>query len=271
MIRDILLIGSFGLVGACWYMIPEGRFRNASILVSSSIAIFVLLSKEGILPSTSPTPDQEREANGSDSEGTGDPTQDIPPDEMIPSRSLRECLRYHRIEEHPAALHLLNRINEYRTIVLKIAKERAGTGTIWRDSDDDVRVRSCLCGELTRDELVKGLNIEERDPDPPKVGAGMGLENAIRGLPLAEDGEIQRRILFDPTADRFFNTLMAHRPEAREDLLLARERYIENVLRRLVGPLDNRGRPMLPLCRWKKRFDGDYYGNFEDIEKRFMG
>jgi hypothetical protein len=99
----------------------------------------------------------------------------------------------------------------------------------------------------------------------------MGIENALRGVQIAEDGKPARRILFDPVADRYFNALIAHRPEAREHLLMARERYVENVLRRLVGPLDGKGNPIVPMCVWKKRFDGDHYKDFEALESKFMG
>jgi hypothetical protein len=275
MIRDLFLIASFVLVGACWYMIPYGRIRNASILLTSSIAIFLLLSRGDGSNSATPTPDgSSGRTKGDVPDESLNRVEDLTPEQLVPSRSLGECLRYHKINEHPQAIHLLNRIQDYRTIVIKIAKERGGTGTIWRDSDDDHRVRSCLCGTLTRGELIKGLEIEERDPDPPLVGAGMGIENALRGVthgPIAEDGKPARRVLYDPIADKYFNTLMAHRPEAKEDLMMARERYVENVLRRLVGPLDGKGNPIVPLCIWKKRFDGHHYKDFEDIESKFMG
>lgn len=52
---------------------------------------------------------------------------------------------------------------------------------------------------------------------------------------------------------------------------MARERYTENVLRRLVGPLDGKGNPIVPLCVWKKRFDGEHYKDFETLESKFMG
>lgn len=265
MIRDLLLIGSFGLVGVCWYVLQEGKIRNVALLVSGAFAFFLLLSRN------TPTFTRETDPNDVSPELTNQDISDILEESLDPSRSLSECLRYYKIHEHPTAHKLMTRVSDYRQIVIKIAKERGGTGTIWRDSDDDIRVRSCLCGDLTREEMIKGLGIQERDPDPPKVGAGMGLENAIRKLPIAEDGKPARRLLFDPIADKDFNILIAHRPEAKHDLLLARDRYIENVLRRLVGPLDGRGNPIVPLCIWKKRFDGKHYNDFEAIESRFMG
>jgi hypothetical protein len=271
MIRDILLITSFALVGICWYMIPIGRMRNASLLLTSAIAIFLLLSRPN---DTTDIIDVQTDENGS----RIDTINEIKDEYLDPKRSLGECLRFHRINEHPSALHLLKRIQDYRTIVIKVAKERGGTGTIWRDSDNDARVRSCLCGTLTREELIKGLEIQERDPDPPLVGAGMGMEKAIlgnqggmRGNIIAEDGKPAKRVLFDPIADKYFNNLMAHRPEARKDIIMARERYTENVLRRLVGPLDGKGNPIVPLCVWKKRFDGEHYKDFETLESKFMG
>lgn len=274
MIRNILLITSFALVGVCWYVIPFGRLRNASLLLTSAIAIFLLLSRSN--DTTSDTTFDPLDDNGKSLEVVNE----IKEEHLDPKRSLGECLRFHKINEHPSALHLLKRVQDYRTIVIKIAKERGGTGTIWRDSDDDARVRSCLCGTLTREELIKGLEIQEKDPDPPLVGAGMGMEQAIlgnrnngnvRGVIFAEDGKPARRVLFDPIADKYFNNLMAHRPEARGDLMMARERYTENVLRRLVGPLDGKGNPIVPLCVWKKRFDGEHYKEFESLESKFMG
>lgn len=259
MIRNLLLIGSFGLVGVCWFVMPEGRIRNAGLLVTSALSFFLLLSKSS---SKEMIPEELPE------------TVIIPEEKLEPSRSLGECLRFHKMTEHPSAIHLLKRVGDYRQIVIKIANERGGKGTLWRgleEGESDVRVRSCLCGTLTREELIKGLGIEERDPDPPKVGSGMGIEYAIRGIPIAEDGNPARRILYDSVADRHFNILLAHRPEAKRDLMLARERYIENVLRRLVGPFDGRGRPIVPLCVWKKRFDGEHYSDFEKLEAQFMG
>jgi hypothetical protein len=269
MFRDLFLIGSFVLVGTCWYMLPEGRIRNASLLLTSAIAIFLLLSRGSPENTLRSTPLKETDGVREYEDENLD--TNMPREKLVPSRSLGECLRFHTLHENPNALRLLSRIQEYRAIVIKIAKERGGTGTIWRDSDDDPRVRSCLCGTLTREELIKGLEIQEHDPDPPKVGAGMGIEHALKGIQLAEDGKPAKRILVDPVADRYFNALMAHTPSAKYDLMLARERYIENVLRRLVGPLDGRGRPIVPLCVWKKRFDGDHYKEFEDLEHKFMG
>lgn len=274
MIRDLLLITSFAIVGVCWYIIPSGRLRNASLLLTSAIAIFLLLSR-----SSGTTENTEVTSVLSDENGSSlDIINETNDEYLDPTRSLGECLRFHRINEHPSALHLMKRIQDYRTIVIKIAEERGGTGTIWRDSDDDTRVRSCLCGTLTREELIKGLEIQEKDPDPPLVGAGMGMEQAILGNKggvranmLAEDGKPARRVLFDPIADKYFNNLMAHRPEARKDLMMARERYTENVLRRLVGPLDGKGNSIVPLCVWKKRFDGEHYKDFETLESKFMG
>jgi hypothetical protein len=262
MIRDLFLIGSFVLVGICWYTIPEGRIRNASLLTTSAIAVFLLLSR-----GSNEQVDVQSMIVQSDIFNE-EPINDEKPE---PTRSLGECLRFYRMNENPNALKLMERIGEYRTVVIKIAKERGGNGTIWRDSDDDPRVRSCLCGTLTREELIKGLEIKEDDPEPPRVGAGMGIENALRGIRIAEDGKPARRVLFDPVADRYFNALMAHKPEARQHLLMARERYIENVLRRLVGPLDGKGNPIVPLCIWKKRFDGEHYKDFEALENKFMG
>lgn len=276
MIRDLLLITSFALVGVCWYVVPAGRIRNASLLLTSAIAIFLLLSKTGEPLNTGGMTTDPIDDNGQ----SLDIVNEIKEEHLDPARSLGECLRFHRINEHPSAPHLLKRVQDYRTIVIKIAKERGGTGTIWRDSDDDARVRSCLCGTLTREELIKGLEIQEKDPEPPLVGAGMGMEQAIlgnrnnggvRGVILAEDGKPARRILFDPIADKYFNNLIAHRPEARKHLMMARERYVENVLRRLVGPLDGKGNPIVPLCVWKKRFDGEHYTEFENLESKFMG
>lgn len=267
MIRDLLLLASFVLVGVCWYVIPFGRLRNASLLLTSAIAIFLLLSR------SNDTSNDNRFNTIDDNGKSLDIVNKMKEEHLDPKRSLGECLRFHRINEHPSAFHLLKRIQDYRTIVIKISKERGGTGTIWRDSDDDPRVRSCLCGTLTRQELIKGLEIQEKDPDPPLVGAGMGMEQAILGNSgiIAEDGKPARRILFDPIADKYFDNLMAHRPEARGDLMMARERYIENVLRRLVGPLDGKGDPIVPLCVWKKRFDGEHYKEFETLEGKFMG
>jgi len=259
MFRDILIIGSFGLIAAIWFGAPEGRLRNAGLMISAAITGVLLISRS---PKSSPSPEESPELESMPQ------TIEVKTD---PRRSLSDCLRHYDMLQHPSATQLLKRIGDYRGIVIKIAKERSGQGRIWKNSDPDVRVRSCLCGELTREELVKSLEIREEAPMGPRVGSGMGMEDVLRKQPIAEDGMPSVRVLTDPTADQLFKNLCHHRPEARQYLLMARERYIENILRRLVGPLDGKGRSLVPLCVWKKRFDGPHFEKFEEIERKFMG
>jgi hypothetical protein len=154
---------------------------------------------------------------------------------------------------------LLARIDDYRQLVLNVAKERAGRGTLWRGVPDDSRLSGCLCGSLTRDEVIKALQIQEDDANPAPL------------MVIAEDGHQAIRVLHDIVTDRLFNILIEHRPEAKKDLRMAQTRYHENILRRLVGPLDGKGRPIFPLCRWRKRYDGQHFSHFEDLEGMFMG
>ena len=261
MFRDILIIGSLGLIAAIWFAAPEGRLRNAGLMVSTAITGVLLLSRH--------SPDSPDSVISPELESL--PQTHATEPKPDPRRSLTDCLRHFDMREHPSATNLLKRIGDYRGIVVKIAKERNGQGRIWKNSDPDVRVRSCLCGELTREELVKSLEIREEAPQGPRVGSGMGMEDVLRKQPIAEDGMPSVRVLTDPTADQMFQDLVHHRPEARQYLMMARERYIENILRRLVGPLDGKGRSLVPLCVWKKRFDGPHFEKFEEIERKFMG
>jgi hypothetical protein len=273
MIRDLLLIGSIMGLAIVWFVMKEGRYRNAGILILGTIAVSLLLTRnsnhyEQELSSILKETDQEY------------PLQQIPVEQLNPTRSFTECIKYYKMSEHPAALQLLKRIQDYREIVIKIAKERAGKGTIWRDSDEDVRVRSCLCGTLTRDEVIKALELQETPVDVPKVGAGMGMQEVLAGQPyrllpfqpkMADDGKPAVRTLYDPKVLPLFQALIHSYPEAKEDLLAARTRYEENILRRLVGPRDGKGNPIVPLCRWRVRFDGSHYKEFEELEHKFMG
>lgn len=268
--RELMLVLSIAALGSSWLMLPDGTYRNVGIALSTATVLYLLLSSSTdpnvITTTVDTTPENDV------TEETIDETEI-----NNPSLSLDACLRVHRILNHPASISLQTRIDEYRRIVLLVAKERSGQGSLWKNPDNDTRTRSCLCGTLTREELLKSLELEEVAKEPPRVGAGMGIEPILanisktRGTIIAEDGKPANRILRDPVVDNLINVLSAHRPEARQDLLMARERYVENVLRRLVGPLDDRGRPIVPLCSWQKRFDGDHFKNFEELERTFQG
>lgn len=264
--RDLLAIGAVSVISSAWFLIEPGTTRNI-VIVGATTALVVLLwgirsvnkqtaTHKPAQPTQQPTPQSNTPIN--------------------PHDSLEDCLRYYRIVNHPASEVLRDRVNDYRNIVIKMAQERAGKGTMWRDPDPDVRVRACLCGELTRDELIKAVGLQIAETEPPKVGAGMGIapvlagESRTRGSILAEDGYPATRVLVDPVVDNAIATLVSHRPEASAALSSVRHRYMENILRRLIGPLDDRGRAVVPLCKWKKRFDGDYYVDFERLEKEFM-
>lgn len=275
--RELGIIISAGALAISWISLPDGNHRNIAILVSSAIFIFLLLGSRFVPLWTKRifqgTPTQQSQVSSMET------LQDELPQEgpLNPKRSLDECIRYHRMINHPAAQSLQARIDDYRRIVILVARERDGEGTLWKQPDSDVRTHACLCGSLTRGELMKSLELEEVQAETPRVGAGMGIESVLanvsptRGKIIAEDGKPAHRVLRDPVVDHLINVLSAHRPEAREDLLLVRERYIENVLRRLVGPLDDKGRPVVPLCRWQKRFDGEHFSQFEELETLFQG
>jgi hypothetical protein len=290
--RNLYIIISIGLLITAWFSIPDGRFRNMTLIIFSSITFYLLLTPGLSTIITEQLPKQNSRGLISSTESLTNSifNEGVSPLPPKPSESLEECLRFHRMYNHPAAEELLNRINDYRNIIIQVAKERNGLGNLWRGVPDDSRISGCLCGSLTRDEVIKALEIKEDDPEPPKVGAGMGIEQLLRGNPyrgnildgkgwgqsssippLAEDGHLAVRVLHDPVADRLFNSLIQHRPEATNDLFLAKQRYQENVLRRLVGPLDGRGKPIFPLCRWRKRYDGSHFSHFEDIENMFSG
>lgn len=265
--RNIILILSISLLAASWFVLPDGRLRNAFLMIFSSLSFIILLTPS--LPSfTSPIPQNL--------DVISNPSTPSSPISFNPLNNLHDCLSFHRISNHPAATELLARIDDYRRLVLDVAKERAGLGSLWKSIPDDPRLSGCLCGSLTRDEVIKSLEIQEDDPPPPRVGAGMGIEHLLLGSPnrgsiLAEDGNPSIRILHDLVTDRLFNILISHRPEAREHLRMAQERYHENILRRLVGPLDGKGRPIFPLCRWRKRYDGHHFSNFEKVEHLIAG
>lgn len=265
--RDLFVICAVVAIGLAWVLIQPGATRNLVIAGSTAVLIVSLWGIRTI----NRTPSSRRQP-------VPRVTQPDNP-EILPSdpyASLDECLRYYRIFNHPASEALRERVNDYRQIVIKMAKERSGNGTMWRDPDPDSRVRACLCGELTRDEVIKALGLEIADTEPPRVGAGMGIapvlagESRTRGSIIAEDGHPATRILVDPAVDNAISTLVSHRPEARSALSAVRHRYMENILRRLIGPLDDKGRAVVPLCKWKKRFDGDYYEDFERLEQGFM-
>lgn len=276
-IRDLLAIFSAAAIGIAWVVIQPGTTRNL-VIAGATASLVVLLW--GIRTFNRPL-DQHltntHQTKASAQEQTTDSEQDRPEHPPDPYASLEECLRYYRIANHPAAEALRDRVADYREIVLKMAAERAGKGTMWRDPDPDARVRACVCGQLTRDEVIKAMGLTIAETEPPRVGAGMGIapvlagESRTRGTILAEDGYPATRVLTDPVVDGAISALVAHRPEARRALSAVRERYTENILRRLIGPLDDRGRTVVPLCRWRKRFDGDYYEEFERLEGEFAG
>lgn len=268
--RDLFAIGAVSAIGLAWVLIQPGATRNLVIAGSTTALVILLWGIRTINRSPTNKPVQSTPSQ---------PAEETTHEDVLPTdpyASLDECLRYYRIINHPASEALRERVNDYRRIVIKMAEERAGNGTMWRDPDPDTRVRACLCGELTRDEVIKALGLEIAETEPPRVGAGMGIapvlagESRTRGSIIAEDGHPATRVLVDPVIDNAISTLVSHRPEARAALAAVRHRYMENILRRLIGPLDDRGQAVVPLCRWKKRFDGDYYEDFERIEQGFM-
>jgi len=269
--RDLFAVGAFSLLCLTWVLLEPGIVRNLTLMGSTAVVVVLLW---GIKSANQHS--EKKTTTRKTHPKTSTPTRDsvAPPED--PRASLEACLRYHRVVNHPAAEALRNRVNDYREVVVKMAAERAGHGTMWRDPDTDTRVRACMCGELTRDEVIQALDLEIADVEPPRVGAGMGIapvlagESRTRGSVLAEDGHPATRVLVDPEVDNAISALVVHRPEARSALLAARDRYMENILRRLIGPLDDKGRAVVPLCKWKKRFDGDYYEDFERIEKGFI-
>lgn len=278
--RELGIIISLSALAFSWMTLPDGNQRNIAILISSAIFVFLLLGSRFVPQWTRHM--FQGQSQGQEQAGTPQEYQqgfqEVPQEGPVnPKRSLDECIRFHRITNHPAAQSLQARIDDYRRIVILVANERNGQGTLWKKPDSDVRTTACLCGSLTRDELMKSLELEEVQAEAPRVGAGMGIESVLanisptRGKIIAEDGKPAHRVLRDPVVDHLIQVLSAHRPEAREDLLLARERYIENVLRRLVGPLDDKGNPVVPLCRWQKRFDGEHFRQFEELEGLFQG
>lgn len=252
-------------------MLPDGRLRNAFLLILSALTFIILLTP-GLPGESSTEKGQSGDgtfvgsdgAGGSRTRSDGKEQSAVGIKKLRPSENLEECLQYHRILNHPASVELLARIDDYRRLVLNVAKERAGRGSLWRGIPDDSRLSGCLCGSLTRDEVIKALQIQEDD-----VGGQTGSWGTSH--PPAEDGKPAVRVLHDVVTDRLFNVLIDHRPEARQDLLMAQTRYHENILRRLVGPLDGKGRPIFPLCRWRKRYDGQHFSHFEELESMFMG
>jgi hypothetical protein len=285
--RNIILIVSIMFLGASWFMLPDGRLRNAFLLILSAL-IFIILLTPG-LPGGPGGPNGPGSASGDGTvlgeDGAGglgwtvgrggsggrSPGKDGTARKLRPSENLEECLQYHRIANHPASVELLARIDDYRRLVLNVAKERAGRGSLWRGVPDDTRISGCLCGSLTRDEVIKALQIQEDDAQG-EIGfllEGGGYWGNV--VPPAEDGHPSNRILHDVVTDRLFNILIDHRPEAREHLRMAQTRYHENILRRLVGPLDGKGRAIFPLCRWRKRYDGQHFSHFEILEGMFSG
>ena len=272
-VRDLFAIGAVAAIGLAWVLIQPGATRNLVIAGGTAALVVSLWGIRTI--NRSPSSQRSPTSTVTQHPASGDvPPSDTPPTD--PYASLDECLRYYRIFNHPASEALRERVNDYRRIVIKMAEERSGKGTMWRDPDPDARVRACLCGELTRDEVIKTLGLEIAETEPPRVGAGMGIapvlagESRTRGSIIAEDGHPATRVLVDPAVDNAISTLVTHRAEARTALSAVRNRYMENILRRLIGPLDDRGRAVVPLCKWKKRFDGDYYEDFERLEQGFM-
>lgn len=258
-------------------MLPDGRLRNAFLLILSALTFIILLTP-GLSGESGDGAGQSGDGTVAGGDGAGGlgwggggggkGSESVKEQsaagikKLRPSENLEECLQHHRITNHPASIELLARIDDYRRLVLNVAKERAGRGNLWRGIPDDNRLTGCLCGSLTRDEVIKALQIQE-DETGSKIE---GLRNVV-----AEDGKPAVRVLHDVITDKLFNTLISHRPEAREDLLMAQTRYHENILRRLVGPLDGKGRPIFPLCRWRKRYDGQHFSHFEELEGMFMG
>jgi len=281
--RNIILIVSIMFLGASWFMLPDGRLRNAFLLILSAL-IFIILLTPGLPggPNGPGSASGDGTVLGEDGagglgwtvgrggSGGGPPGKDGTARKLRPSENLEECLQYHRIANHPASVALLARIDDYRRLVLNVAKERAGRGSLWRGVPDDTRISGCLCGSLTRDEVIKALQIQEDDVGG-ETGSNIREIQGGMGHPLAEDGHPSNRILHDVVTDRLFNILIDHRPEAREHLRMAQTRYHENILRRLVGPLDGKGRAIFPLCRWRKRYDGQHFSHFEILEGMFMG
>lgn len=271
-VRDLLVIVMAIIMGIAWLVLEPGTTRNLTIAGTTAGLVIALWSIRTInrihihkphIPSHNPTKSNKDDANISS------PTN--------PFESLDACLRFYRVANHPSAQILCERVEDYRTIVVKMVNERDGKGTLWRDPDDDHRINACLCGKLTREEVIKSLDLLIAETDPPLVGAGMGIapvlagESRTRGTILAEDGHPATRVLIDPVVDRAITDLIAFRPEAKRAFMAVRERYTENILRRLIGPLDDMGKSIIPLCRWRKRFDGDYYNSFEEIEQQFQG
>ena len=270
--RNIILIVSIIFLGASWFMLPDGRLRNAFLLILSAL-VFIILLTPGLpglhglhgLPGSGGA-SGDGTVVGSDGAGGLGWGGGAGTRKLRPSENLEECLQHHRIVNHPASVELLARIDDYRRLVLNVAKERAGRGSLWRGVPDDTRLTGCLCGSLTRDEVITALQIQEDD-----VGGGIGSNSEGGVNVVAEDGKPAVRVLHDVVTDRLFNILIEHRPEAREHLRMAQIRYHENILRRLVGPLDGKGRPIFPLCRWRKRYDGQHFSHFEELEGMFMG
>jgi hypothetical protein len=245
-------------IAICWVVVKPGITRNIIIAGGTAGLVILLWGIRNVNRVSLEKPELSEKNPEKKPEKNTDPFS-----------SLENCLRYYRIANHPSAISLEQRVDEYRELVIEMAKERSGKGR-WKSRNENPKLRACLCGELTRDEVIRSLDLKIEEI-PEETGAGLGIPLIIGGKPIAEDGKPATRVLKDPVVEKAVEDLLYHRPEAKDALLAVKERYVENIIRRLIGPLDGKGQSIVPLCRWRKRFDGKYYDDFERLEKVFAG
>jgi hypothetical protein len=266
--KEFLLIGLIFIGSISWLVLPISPIRN--ILITVSTTLFIILFIKPLANSIQSFWNDSKEKDSSWNETENENDSIIRPSLSLTNTtqgqgfvhyktSLEEILQRYNLTSHGATGALLNRIEDYRTIVTEVFKEITGQQHS-RGNHPDQRVNMCLDGNPTRNDLIQYFELEEVFEDP--------FQNQSMSIPMGEDGKPIRRILRDPIVDSLFSALMQHRPEATPELQQAHTRYRTRILEKLLG---NYQATRAGMCRYRKRFDGEKYEEFEFIEKKFKG
>jgi hypothetical protein len=282
--KEFLLIGLIFLGSISWFVLPVSPLRNIAITVTTTLFVILFIKPlaDSVLSfweysSSSSSSNLNDGQDNSYEENNGlikkkHHIQQIQQGFTHYKTSLEQILQNYNLTSHGATGSLLNRIEDYRTVVSEVFKEITNQQHS-RGKHPDQRVNMCLDGNPTRNDLIQYFELEEvyedQEPFPNMtITTTTSTSASSNPIPIGEDGRPLRRILRDPIVDSLFSSLMQHRPEAIPELQQAHTRYRTRILEKLLG---NYQATRAGMCRYRKRFDGEKYEEFEFIEQKFKG
>jgi hypothetical protein len=269
--KEFLLIGLLFIGSISWFVLPVSPIRNIMITSTTTLFIILFIKPLSIGLFWNPLISIDNNSTGTQSHSNSNSESKAQGFTYYKS-SLEHILQNYNLTSHGATGPLLNRIEDYRTVVSEVFKEITNQQHS-RGKHPDQRVNMCLDGNPTRNDLIQYFELEEvyedQEPFPNMtITTTTSTSASSNPIPIGEDGRPLRRILRDPIVDSLFSSLMQHRPEAIPELQQAHTRYRTRILEKLLG---NYQATRAGMCRYRKRFDGEKYEEFEFIEQKFKG